>query len=95
MQTELAALVKDGKLPAYAWPGGYPILYLFSNGEVCCPSCASGENGSEARIDSDDMLAVDDWTLVGYFVHYEGPGEYCAHCNAVTDSAYGDPEKER
>lgn len=28
---------ENGKLPAYAWPGGYPIFYIASDNGVLCP----------------------------------------------------------
>src|SRR5689334_3778894 len=27
-------------LEAYAWPGGYPLIYLCRDGEIVCPACA-------------------------------------------------------
>lgn len=32
-----------GLLPAYAWPGGYPIIYLDGNNKVLCATCATKE----------------------------------------------------
>lgn len=77
-----------GTFDAYAWPGGYPILYLFADGEVCCAGCASGENGSEASESASDP----GWRLVGADIHWEGEPERCAHCGAQIESAYGEPE---
>jgi len=83
----------DGKLPAFAWPGGYPIVYVMSDGETMCPACANGENGSLARTeDGPDDMPRDGWRIEGYDVHYEGPPEICCHCNAEIESAYGDPD---
>lgn len=79
-----------GKLPAFAWPGGYPILYVTADGEVLCPDCANGANGSEA---SEDAVEAG-WRLAGADIHYEGPPERCCHCNAEIPSAYGDPDHE-
>lgn len=82
---------ENGTLPAYAWPGGYPIYYLFADGEVCCPDCANGENGSQAHEDRD---GDHDWLLVGQQVHYEGETLACVHCNRQIESAYGNPNEE-
>ena len=76
----------DGSLPAFAWPGGYPILYLAKDNGVLCPKCA---NEFKAGRDNDEQLEP-----VAYFVHYEGQPEQCENCNALIDSAYGDPESE-
>ena len=80
-----------GKFPAYAWPGGYPMIYLVDDGETLCPACANGENGSEA---SEDALPRSGWRLVAADVHWEGAPVVCAHCGAAIESAYGDPTTE-
>jgi hypothetical protein len=76
----------DGKLPAYAWPGGYPIVYLAKDNGILCPTCA---NAYTPDRDNQDQLEP-----VAYFVHYEGPAEQCENCNATIESAYGDPDQE-
>ena len=76
----------DGLLPSWAWPGGYPIVYLVSDGEFLCPNCANGKNGSAA---SEAKDAPHDWRIIAAHIHYEGEPEYCAHCNAEIPSAYG------
>jgi hypothetical protein len=79
----------DGSLPAYAWPGGYTIVYVMGDGAVCCADCASGKNGSEASPHAIDAA----WRVVGYQTHDEGPDEHCIHCNTVLASSYGDPDE--
>lgn len=79
----------DGTLPAFAWPGGYPIYYLTEDSAILCPGCANGENGSEASQQSDDKQ----WKLAACDVHYEGAPLSCEHCNAEIGSAYGDPSE--
>jgi hypothetical protein len=76
----------DGKLPAYAWPGGYPIVYMPEDNGILCPKCA---NEYIPERDNQGQLQP-----VAYFVHYEGPAEQCENCNALIDSAYGDPDAE-
>jgi hypothetical protein len=83
---------EDGKLPPYAWPGGYPILYITGDGGILCPACANGENGSEAA--NPDCADDPQWNVTAYDVYWEGPSESCAHCNADIKSAYGDPENK-
>lgn len=81
----------NGKLPAYVWPGGYPIVYTCADGGCLCPACANRENGSEA---SEDKDAPADWRLIAADIHYEGEPITCDHCGAEIESAYGDPNKE-
>ena len=81
---------EQGKLIAYAWPGGYPIFYPAKDGGMICPDCANGKNGSEATEDPRQWSSQ--WLLVGSDVYWEGPTEQCAHCNGEIESAYGDPD---
>lgn len=84
---------EKGRLPAFAWPGGYPIIYVTSDGEVMCADCASGENGSQARtVNGPDDNPRDGWFVNAYDVYYEGPPEHCVHCGTEIESAYGDPD---
>ena len=75
-----------GKLPAFAWPGGYPIYYLAKDNGVLCPKCA---NAFDPKTDNDEQLEP-----VAFDVYWEGPVMNCEHCNAEIESAYGDPEVE-
>ncbi len=72
----------NGKLPAYAWPGGYPIIYLTRDGLTICPACANRDVDSQ-----EEVIAAD--------VYYEGPTLTCEDCEtAQIESAYGDPNVE-
>ena len=85
-----AALVgSSGEFPAYAWPGGYPVVYLTDDGATLCAPCANRENGSEA-----DPRGVpgSGWLLVAGNVHWQGEPEACDHCGDRVESAYGVPE---
>lgn len=79
----------DGTYPAYAWPGGYPIVYLLADGGTLCPACANGKNGSDA---TEDPTADKQWRLVGGDVYWEGSPMQCDHCSVDIPSAYGDPD---
>lgn len=70
----------DDKLPAYAWPGGYPICYTDKENSMICPECANKE---------DLEPPVTDW-----FIFYEGASEQCDECYKWISSAYGDPEED-
>lgn len=88
-----------GLFPAWAWPGGYPIIYITADNSTLCPDCANRKNGSLARLPMDvqpeDEFPDDkQWTIIGMDVYYEGPPLYCEHCNADINSAYGDPEQK-
>jgi hypothetical protein len=76
----------DGKLPTYAWPGGYPVYYLAKDNGVLCPQCA---NDFTPERDNDEQLEP-----VEFDVHYEGPPIQCDNCYVFIESAYGDPDAE-
>ncbi len=69
---------EHGKLPAFAWPGGYTIGYYTADGDMLCAECAEDPENDAEYID----------------VYYEGPTEFCAGCNKEIESAYGDPDAE-
>lgn len=88
---ENEARVKAGLSPrrdAYAWPGGYPIIYL----DACDSSgaCPDSDPGSvlcaDCATDHEDRGGK-----VAPSVHYEGAPEECSACGKVIESAYGDP----
>ena len=81
---------KEAGFPAYAWPGGYPVIYVCTDGGTLCPKCAR-EDG-EAPTHDDGSRNDSGWGIVGSDIHYEGPPEVCDHCGTAVESAYGDPE---
>jgi hypothetical protein len=83
----------SGKLPGVSFPGGYSINYLMEDGDTLCAPCANGDNGSDAYSIADDEREGDGWRVVAHFVHWEGPEDYCAHCDATLASEYGDPDE--
>lgn len=74
----------EGDFMPYAWPGGYPVLYLCADGGGLCAACANGGNQSEASEDED---APSDWRLIGFDVLEEPPEDgsdvRCDHCNTI------------
>jgi hypothetical protein len=84
--------IKNGReLDAYAWPGGYPIVYTTHDGEEVCPSCASGL----VRGYIEDMAVGDrpHFPIVSGDTHLEGPPVNCDQCTQDVYSAYGDPDE--
>jgi hypothetical protein len=74
-------------LPAFAWPGGYPIYYVFADGGVCCPKCA---NRNITDIDAERCNSHGGWALCAYDVNYEDADLTCDHCHKLIDAAYVD-----
>jgi hypothetical protein len=78
---------ENGKLPAYAWPGGYQIIYLDRGNSVLCPACANKSDTDPDELPQFKPVAGD--------IYYEGPTIQCDQCNADIESAYGDPEENQ
>lgn len=74
----------------YAWPGGYPLALLMSDGETLCFDC--GKTEGRQIIQSIRLADRSGWRAIGCFIHWEGPAEICAHCGAEIPSAYGEVE---
>lgn len=70
----------DGKLSAYAWPGGYPIYYFDAEGNVLCPTCANKDGYSSPVVAAD--------------VNYEDASLFCDDCSTRIESAYAEDEAE-
>ena len=74
----------DGKFPAFAWPGGYPLYYITKDSGVLCPSCANDNINLTTDIDDPQ------WYIVAVDANYEDDFLYCDHCGKQIESAYSD-----
>ena len=96
VRRQLKMEVNRQPLPSFAWPGGYPMYYVFTDGGCICPDCVNGNveeidaaNRGERRYNSHGGWAVDGWDI-----NYESPDLYCDHCNERIPSAYAEDEVE-
>lgn len=87
---ELKALREFIRQP-YAWPGGYPIVAVMTDGETLCAKCCR-ENYRQISTDTRQQNRRSGWCFEGVQLHLEGEPEVCAHCNHETESAYGVPD---
>ena len=61
---------------------------LMADNEPLCYDCITDpDNPVTEDVNSDDSA----WRYIDCFIHWEGPPLYCAHCNKVIESEYGDP----
>lgn len=91
MRKHLNLPVNRDPLPAYAWPGGYPLFYLCRDGGVLCHKCMNKEI---AEIDDSTRRKLrDGWEVRACDVHWEGEPMTCGHCNDEIESAYGPVEE--
>lgn len=78
-------LNNQGELDAYAWPGGYPIVYFDRENSTLCAKCATR--------DFKNVDVRDEYKPIACDVYQEGPTIHCDDCNVEIESAYGDPEE--
>lgn len=85
---------ENGRLPAFTWPGGYPITYLMGDGAGMCPDCVNkeGEAGNATTDPLVDSLERE-WLIIGHYIHWEGEPEICCNCNAEMPPAYPEDTK--
>lgn len=73
-----------GKLPAYTFPGAYPIVYVTPSNAHLCPDCATCA--------LDDPYEYDAFKPVNYLIHMQGAPITCDECDRQIESAYGEDE---
>ena len=83
---------ENGNLPAYAWPGGYPIYYVCADNGVLCPQCANTEPSVREADKHPDYPDYDQWRIVAGEVNWEDSNLTCDNCNQRIESAYSDHE---
>jgi len=88
-----ASVIREVKLAArekFAWPGGYPLVVVMTDGACLCCDCARQNFAQIGRATRDGLR--DGWAAAGVDAHMQGAPEICAHCGVEIPSAYGDPE---
>lgn len=85
---ELAEVFRRG---CYAWPGGYPVSLLMSDGDTLCWACFKDEYGAIAEALADDDIHSG-WKPSSADINWEDPALYCAHCGDRIESAYAEDE---
>ena len=73
----------NGTLPAYAWPGGYPIYYVLADGETLCPACANRENGSIAVTSPPHGIVDASGDVIGEYGDAARAALVCARLNRL------------
>ncbi len=72
----------------YAWPGGYPLYFITSDGEAL--SFDSARENRRLILDSIATQTDDGWRVVGCEVNWEDSELYCADTGERIASAYAD-----
>jgi hypothetical protein len=87
---ELKTFFYKGQAEKFAWPGGYPLFYITSDGAALCPSCVTEERAQIFR--STHEHSRDGWAVEAAHINYEDSALYCDHCNGRIESAYAEDE---
>ena len=87
--TDFKATLRNGE---YAWPGGYQMFFIMSDGEDLCFDCARKEAKQIISAMRDKWNTG--WEVIGCAINYEDNDCYCCHCNEKIESAYGEDEEE-
>ena len=77
--------LRDG---SYAWPGGYPLFFLTSDGGIL--SFGSVKENIKSVIWSMRHKVDDGWRVIGCDVNLEDESLYCDHSGEPIESAYGE-----
>lgn len=72
----------DGTLPAYAWPGGYPLYYMATDDGILCPACANAYTPDRDNEEQLKPIVCD--------VNWEDTALTCENCDKLIESAYGE-----
>ena len=72
----------------YAWPGGYPLFAVTTDGDPLCKSCCKNERESIGT-----TTGSDGWCIAGLDVNWEDPELRCDHCGERIESAYAEPDQ--
>jgi hypothetical protein len=67
----------------YAWPGGYPLFAITSDGACLCHRCTASERETIGT-----TTGTDGWTVVALEANWEDSHLYCDHCGTQIESAY-------
>lgn len=79
--------IRRGMRARYAWPGGYPLSLIMTDGGILCWRCASAHKAMIVR-DTRYRLKAG-WDAVGWGVIWEGE-HWCDHCGDLVEAAYPD-----
>lgn len=72
----------------YAWPGGYPIFAITTDGGTLCHECVVTNYRTIREAQRDNTRCG--WQVEATTINYEDDNLYCDHCSADIESAYGE-----
>lgn len=82
--------VKRAIRDRYAWPGGYPLYVVMSDGAAL--SCESARKEWRSIVWATLTHARDGWCAAGVGINWEDGSLYCDHSGERIESAYAESE---
>ena len=79
--------IKQAIRDKYAWPGGYPLFLITSDGAALCTDCGKKAYRNIASAIHNNVS--DGWKVEAVDVNWEDTELYCDHCSQPIESAYG------
>jgi hypothetical protein len=76
----------------YAWPGGYPLYFIMSDGEALSFDAARAE--LRQILPAIHQRLNDGWRVVGCEINFEDTDLRCAHTDVRIEAAYEAPQSE-
>lgn len=80
--------IKQAIRDKYAFPGGYPMHIVTSDGGCLCMDCCKSEWRNIAHSIMHNIS--DDWQAIAAVINWEDPSLLCDHCGKHIESAYSD-----
>ena len=90
--TKVPEDIKQAKNKKYAWPGGYPLFLMCSDGGCLCVKCGKSEYRQIAYSIRHDRQ--DGWKVEAADVNWEDGNLYCDHCEDVIECAYPSEQED-
>jgi hypothetical protein len=89
MTMTLAEIKTHLRQGAYAWPGGYPMYFVASDGAALSFKAVRKEWRCivDAHLRNDERCG---WYIAGADINWEDPDLFCAHTGERIESAYAD-----
>lgn len=84
--SDFRAAVRNGP---YAWPGGYPLYFITSDGAALSFKAAKAERRNILEALRDNATGSG-WHVAGIDVNWEDSDLTCDHTNEKIESAYGE-----
>jgi hypothetical protein len=72
----------------YAWPGGYPVYFICSDGGAL--SFAAARDNRRAILEAIASRSRDGWRVVASDINFEDTELVCDHTGQRIESAYGE-----